>query len=286
VTVQMPLQSGLQASGLREGGPTSFAVGDASKAASDVRGAANTLDTLAGFFIQILEGAIRVDPTVRTPELRIWGPFPNQGAPDWELQLAITRQPVKIDTADPGDPVEGFAWAIQYKQRSSPQWQQPALVEGFYEPGEIRHGRGLVVFHAAEFRASGMATARDLSDLGTLARIMLWYDTRSGQPHTIYAEATDDEGQRAALAYQELATSSGHLVFDLRSNDPAATHVQAVARWTPDYQGRGDMAVLEGFAAGQRAVECWNAQQRVVFLSNPWEGILDGTESACAFGPL
>src|SRR5262245_38830395 len=112
VTVSMPLQSGLSASGLREegAGATSLMVGDPSQAAIDARKTAEGLDTMAGFFIQILEGATRTDPTVRTPELRIWGPFPNQDSPGWELQLVITRRPVKLDPADPGDPVEGFYW--------------------------------------------------------------------------------------------------------------------------------------------------------------------------------
>jgi hypothetical protein len=284
VTVRMPLQSGLQASGLREEGVTSFAVGDPSQAAADARSTANGLDGMVGFFIQLLEATLRVDPTTRTPELRIWGPFPNQDAPDWELQLLITRQPVKLDPAEPGDPVEGFGWAIRYKRRSAQEWLEPALLQGFYEPGEIRHGRGLVVFHAAEFRASGMATAQNLSDLGQLAGAVLGYDTRTGQPHTIRVVAADDAGQQVAIDYQELDTSSGQLVFDLRSNDFRARHVQAAARWTPDYQGRSDMAVLEGLATGQRAVECWDAQQRVVFVSNPWEGDLGGDEARCAFG--
>src|SRR5207245_2902794 len=92
VTVSMPLQSGLSSSGLREGGGiTALAVGDPSQAAMDARKTADGLDAMAGFFIQILETATRIDPTVRTPELRIWGPFPNQDSPGWELQLVITR---------------------------------------------------------------------------------------------------------------------------------------------------------------------------------------------------
>jgi hypothetical protein len=43
------------------------------------------------------------------------------------------------------------------------------------------------------------------------------------------------------------------------------------------------MAVLEGAATGGHAVECWDGQQRVVFLSNPWQSLLDGSESSCAF---
>ena len=45
------------------------------------------------------------------------------------------------------------------------------------------------------------------------------------------------------------------------------------------------MAVVEGIATGAHAVECWDGQQRVVFVSNPWESILDGAESSCAFAP-
>jgi hypothetical protein len=239
---------------------------------------------MAGFFVQILENATRIDPTVRTPELRIWGPFPNQDAPGWEMQIVITRRPVKIDPAGPGDPVEGFYWQIQYKEQAAQEWRQPPLVEGFYEPGEIRRGRGAVGFYTAEFRASGMANAKNLSDLGTLAHLTLAYDTRTDQPHTIAMVGVDDAGQQAGVYYQELATLSGQLGFDLRTTEPAATHIQALTRWTPDYQGRSDMAVVEGTATGAHAVECWDGQQRVVFVSNPWESVLGGAESSCAFG--
>ena len=283
VTVSMPLQSGLSSSGLREGGATSLAIGDPSKTAADTRQTAAGLDTMAGFFVQILEGATRIDPTVRTPQLRIWGPFPNQDAPGWELQLVITRQPVKIDPAGPGEPVEGFYWQIQYRPQGAQEWLQPPLVEGFYEPGEIRRGRGAVGFYAAGLRASGMADEQDLGELGTLNHLTLGYDTRAGQPHTIGMMSRDDLGQQAAVYYQQLDTLSGQLVFDLRTADPAATHIQALSRWTPDYQGRADLAVVEGTAAGAHAVECWDGQQRVVFLSNPWEGLPEGAESSCAF---
>lgn len=286
VTVSMPLQSGLQSSGLRESGVTAWAVGDPSKAAADTRSTANGLDMAAGFFISILEGATRTPPNIRTPELRIWGPFPNEGSPGWELQLLMTRKPVVIDAGGP-DPIEGFYWQIQYKEMTSQDWRQtPPLFEGFYQPGEIRHGLGAVQFYAAEFRDSGMATAKDLSDMDKLSRLFLVYDTRADQPHSIVLQATDDLGQVGTIVYQELATLSGRLVFDLRSNDPNATHVQAASRWTPEYRGRSDMAVVEGLAAGAHAVECWDAQQNVSFVLNPWDGISGGDEQRdCAFGP-
>jgi hypothetical protein len=285
VMVSMPLESGLQASGLRESGATSWAVGDPSKAAADTRSTAAGLDAMAGFFITILEGATRISPTVRTTELRIWGPFPKEDSPGVELQLVMTRQPVVINEGGP-DPILGFYWQIQIKRVAGQEWRQPPLVEGFYQPGEIRHGLGAVVFHAKEFRDSGMATPRELSELDTLSRLLLIYDTRAEQPHTIVLQATDDAGQVATVAYQELATLSGSLQFDLRSNDPNATHIAAQARWTPEYRGRIDLAVLEGLAAGAHAVECWDAQQDVSYVRNPWDGIFGGDESVdCAFGP-
>lgn len=285
VTVSMPLSSGLTASGLREGGVTAWAVGDPSKAASDTRSTAQGLDMMAGFFISILENATRVSPNIRTPELRIWGPFPNQDSPGWELQLVMTRQPVAIDAGGP-DPLEGFYWQIQYKEQAAQDWRQPPLVEGFYQPGEIRHGLGAVQFYAAELRASGMATAKNQGDLGPLRRLFLVYDNRADQPHTIALQATDDSGQVGTIQYQELATLSGQLGFDVHTNDPNATHLQALNRWTPEYRGRSDMAVVEGLATGAHAVECWDAQQNVSFVLNPWEGISGGDEQRdCAFGP-
>jgi len=285
VTVSMPLQSGLTASGLRESGVTAWAVGDPSKAAADARSAAQGLDLTAGFFISILEGATSIPPTTRTPELRIWGPFPNQDSPGWELQLLMTRKPVVINAGGP-DPIEGFYWKIEYKQQSAQDWRAAPLVEGFYQPGEIRHGLGAVQLYAAELRASGMPSAKGLSDLGTLARLFLVYDNRTDRPHTITVQATDDASQVVTIVYQELATLSGLLVFDLRANDPQATHVQAASRWTPEYRGRSDMAVLEGTATGAHAVECWDAQQNVSYVFNPWDGIFGGDEQRdCAFGP-
>ncbi|HYV47666.1 MAG TPA: hypothetical protein VFA20_22560 [Myxococcaceae bacterium] len=285
VTVSLPLQSGLSASGLRESGATAWAVGDPSTAATDTRNAAHGLDMTAELFITILETATRTPPNVRTQELRIWGPFPANDSPGWELQIVMTRQPVVIDARGP-DPIEGFYWQIQYKEVSAQDWRQPPLVEGFYQPGEIRHGLGAVMFYAGEFRASGMPSAKNLSDLGTLRRLFLVYDTRADQPHTIVLQATDDAGQVATIAYQELATLSGRLVFDVHTNDPNATHLQAAARWTPEFRGRSDMAVVEGMAAGAHAVECWDGQQNVSFVYNPWNGIIAGDEQRdCAFGP-
>jgi len=46
------------------------------------------------------------------------------------------------------------------------------------------------------------------------------------------------------------------------------------------------MAVLEGTATGAHAVECWDAQQNVSYVFNPWDGIFGGDEQRdCAFGP-
>jgi len=108
VTVAMPLTSGLSSSGLRAENVPSSRLGEPSDIYAETRRTADGLDQMAGFFIQILEMATRLDPTVRTPDLRIWGPWDNQEVPGWELQLVITRQPVQIDAADPAGPHQGF----------------------------------------------------------------------------------------------------------------------------------------------------------------------------------
>lgn len=283
VTVSVPLQAS-SSSGLSDGSLTSSALLEPSRTASDTRRAADEVDQMAGFFITILELATRADPTTRTPELRIWGPWDNDKAPGWQLQLAITRQPVQVDSSDPSGPREGFFWQIQYKERTALEWR--ALVNGFYEPGEIRRGRGLVQVLLAEFRASGMATAQDLAELGALARLELFYDIRVDQPHTVVMRATSDSAEQGTVAYQELASGAGQLAFDLRRpSDPDASHVWAISRWTSDGRGRGDLAVVAGNAAGATAVECWNGQQQVVYVSRPWNGVLEGLPGACAFGP-
>jgi len=285
VTVSLPLQASAS-SGLRESGSlTSLVAGDPSRAASDTRAAADRLDQMAGFFISILEAVTRKDPDVRGPDLRLWGPFPNQGSPGWEMAVVVTRQTVQIDPADPDGPHEGFFWQILYRRIGEADWRQPSLVDGFYEPGEIRRGRGLVVMHAAEFRASGMATAKDLGDLGITAKIELGYDTRTGQPHGVALRVTTDAQDVGQVLYTELENGSGMLFFDVTQSDPQAEHVQALSRWTPEVAGRSDLVVVQGTAAGAHAVECWDGQQRVTFVDNPWDGSRDGDPLRCAFGP-
>jgi len=282
VTVRMPLTSGLTASGLRAEGATSLAYLDLSQTYAETRKAADGLDQMAGFFVGILEAVTRYDPTVRTPDLRVWGPFPNDKAPDWELQLAITRRPVQIDSSDPEGPHEGFYWKIEHKQRSATSWQEVPLAEGLYEPGEIRRGRGLVFVHVSEVRASGMP----MDDFDTLAQIALGYDTRAGHPHTIGLDVTNEAAERVRASYQELDTGSGQLVFDINQMDPRATRLLAVSRWAADAAGRADLRVVGGTMAGVSATECWDAQQRVSFVDNPVEGVRDGYEYLCVFGGL
>jgi hypothetical protein len=281
-SASQPLQSESGLRGMSQG------LSQASPTYAEARRTGDGINAMAGYFISMLEEILRHDPTVRRPDVRIWGPWEDPKAPGFQLRVLIRRELVNVGSAQAEEWVDGFTWHIQYKRTLEPQdaWDRPesSIVDGWFGPEALRKGRGMVLFQASHFRASGMADADALRDLGTLAQLGLGYDNR-GSPRIVIAGARLDNGSTLGAAYQQHDGGEGELGFEL--DDTASSNtLGTIVRWRADTAGRADMRVVAGPDLDAQAAECWDAQQQVVYLSAPWkQPPIEGDPGLCAFGP-
>jgi hypothetical protein len=142
----------------------------------------------------------------------------------------------------------------------------------------------MALLQASHFRSSGMANADALRDLGTMAQLGLGYDNR-GSPRTVAVQARLDGGTTLSAAYQLHDSGEGGLGFQL-DDMGSANRLEAAVRWRADTSGRADMRVVAGPDLDARGVECWDAQQTVIYESTPWKVPPEsGDPGGCAFGP-
>lgn len=280
-TASQPLQSSSGLRGMSQG------LSQTSTTYAEARKAGDGINLFANYFISMLEEILRHDPTNRQPDVRIWGPWEDAKMPGFHLRVIVRRELVDVDGSAGEEVVDGFTWHIQYKRTLDPPaaWDAPeaSIVDGWFGPETLRTGRGMVLFQATHFRASGLADADAIRELGSLAQLGLGYDNR-GSPRTVMVGARLDDGSSVGAGYQQHEGGDGQLGFEF-DDGASPNKLGALVRWRADTSGRADLRVVAGPDLNAEATECWDAQQQVVYLSRPWDPPPDpGSVDLCAFG--
>ena len=82
---------------------------------------------------------------------------------------------------------------------------------------------------------------------------------------------------------------NGSLSFNFTGNTivgPAVDVVQVTSTWLGSGEGRSDLQVVSGDAAGAHEAQCWNRQFLPVYTDKPWSPLEDlGDPSVCPVIP-
>jgi hypothetical protein len=258
--------------------------------AADAAEYVKTTREVAGVFNAFIDGVtaiidhVRAYPaTVRAGDTRIWGPFPHDKDPAFELRLSITRG--RDPAASAG---YRFTYAIEFHRIGAATPFQPFLSGTFAPGGGARRGAGEFSLDLGPARAAGFPV-REFNQLQTL---QVRYQ-RMSFPATIemtIENVVEAETPRATVTYVEEQNGAGAMSFVFRVRDNML--VQALGlktRWRADGSGRGDARVVEGFGSIAAnlppiATDCWGPDGRATYSFRGFAPQRDeGAVASCVF---
>jgi hypothetical protein len=222
-------------------------------------------------------------PTERKLNERIWGPFPAERDPSFEVRVRIQRTPLS------GEPGYLFTYQIEFHRRGDASAPWFPLITGQFAPGAggVRRGSGDLHVILTDARAQGYP----VPEWGEIDRIDIVHK-RLDYPHTVDMTMTNVATApfpRAEFQHSLNADGSGEVRFVLRPRD-LGIYVQAIAirtRWLPTGAGRGDARVTEGLAAlsGNVGIDCWGPDTRATYVRRDWANpkIETGDPATCVF---
>jgi hypothetical protein len=271
LTAQVPARSAL-------------VLGDAAELYRMTRDVAGVFNGIVDAFLSLIDTIRSYPPTTRRTNERIWGPGPAKEQPGWLVQMDMVRKDLAT-----------FRYAVQFRRAdfvgAADQGWIDILTGTFAAAGGVRKGSGTLVITTAAARAAGLDP-----NLGSLDQMTALYDTHAF-PITVNlmfknlanpVQPTDPTEGTYAYAAQE--NGQGALMFDFSANSiagPAGLDTfEVTSRWLGTGEGRGDLQVVSGDAAGARETQCWDQRFRAVYTDKPWAPLEDiGAPSDCAAIP-
>jgi hypothetical protein len=228
-------------------------------------------------FLGVIDAIRSYSPTTRHPDQRIWGPFPSQDQPGWEIRMVMTR----TDLAT-------FMYTVDFHAIGSADDAWINVIGGsFAASGGARKGSGILNVTTVVARAAGLNPG-----LGYLETMSATYDNHEF-PITVDLQYTNlpnplkpTDPTQGTYGFALGQNGDGSLSFNFSANSipgPAGIDVfQVTSNWLGSGPGRSDLQVVSGDAAGAHEAQCWNQQFQAVYTDKPWSPLEDlGDPSTC-----
>jgi hypothetical protein len=247
-------------------------VGDASSAYSHTKDTANGFNGIIAFVVDIVAFIETVQPTKRTTDSRVWGPYPDSKHPGNEWRVTIN----KVDMGH-------FNYAFECHSAST---QFTTVISGEAQPTKDLH-RGIgtinLFFKLAQDNCSGDPTnGVDSAEID--------YNTSTFPTAVeVRADASNDAGT-VTIDYSEAKDNvSGTLSFVIDPTTPlydgGIAEIRATSYWLSDGSGKQVGAVTKGTATGINGIECWDSSQAVTY-QKWWDGTEHGDAGSCPAPPF
>lgn len=271
VAIEVPRRGLLVAVGAAEGWRTTLEV-------------TRALNRTADAFLALIDAIRRNSPTRRLPDQRIWGPFPADEHPGWQVEFRMNR------TVAGGDAV-AFDYALAMIPPAGvtlPGNARDTVIIGgtFAASGGVRVGEGHLSITLVEARAAGLV----FKDLDKLRTLTIDYSTRVWPRRVamhIENEPSETDAASADYTYQQAENGDGAMTFSLPQDivagplGPETLSVQS--RWLGAGQGRADISVTGGDVVGEAtSLECWGNDFRSTYKTQSWaRQDTTGDEATC-----
>lgn len=247
------------------------------------------LNRTAGAFLALIDKIRTFSPTRRRPNERVWGPFPAEDHPGWQVAFHMTR-------TVGGD---GLSTVFSYQLVMIPPAgvalpsgnpSTPIISGDFDASGGLRFGEGHLTVTLDESRAAGL----QFNGLDQLRTLAIDYRTR-GWPRTVTMMIENlpspTEALSATYVYEQAETGDGAMTFSILKDEvpsplgtgPLLETLMIQSRWLGTGPGRVDTSVSGGDVPGiADAAECWGEDYRSVYKFQSWAlDTTTGEETAC-----
>jgi hypothetical protein len=243
-----------------------------------IRDTNNLIDAITG----IINYVRSFPPSERNLNERVWGPFPAERDPAFELRVRIQRASVS------DAPGFLFTYQIEFHRHGDATAGWFPLVTGRFapNPGGARRGSGELHVTLKDARTQGYP----VPEWGQVELLDIIHQ-RLDYPHTVKMTITNvpiAEVPTAEFQHSENADGSGEVSFVFRPRDNVWVQAIAIrARWLASAAGRGDARVTEGIAAlsGNVGIDCWGPDSRATYVRRDWATpkIETGDPATCVF---
>jgi len=225
----------------------------------DTRNAITTFNAMVRDLLGLIENVRRYPATTRQGNRRIWGPFPADKYPTWQVRIVMDRSPVsptllKMDYWVQVRPVgaDDSAWVS-------------FLVGSYSSSGSARTGTGDIHLLASDARAATYPEVDDDPGLVNLDHLDVRYDN-TAYPIRVTMTIVNlptAATQSGTYDYSENQDGSGSMTFDWQGTTDTGISIAAKmrAQWLGSGAGRADVtAHLTANASGSATLlgtDCW-----------------------------
>jgi hypothetical protein len=248
------------------------------------RTAITTFNDMVGKLIGLVDLVRGTTPTSRNGAERVWGPWPVDKYPDWELRLVMQRSGLSPSLLH-------MDYWLQLRPVGAGDSAWVSFLVGSYtSSGSARSGQGEVHLLASEPRAAGYPVDDD-AGLVELDRLDVTYDT-SAFPIRVTMTVTNLPSaatRTGSYQYFQNQDGSGQMRFDWQGTSDTGAQVSATmqAEWIGSGAGRADLTAV--LSADQPTVvttlgtDCWGDDSVATYSSRLGGGAPQGDPSLCLF---
>lgn len=238
------------------------------------------VESLAGL-IDVVRG---ITPTTRNGNERIWGPWPVDKVPGWELHVVMQRSTVAPS-------VLRMDYWVQVRPAGTGDSGWVSFLIGQYtSAGSARAGQGEIQLHADYVRAAGYPIDAD-AGLANLDYLVVTYDNAAYPIHVTMEivnlpTATTQSGRYEYFQNQD---GSGQMSFDWEGfTDTGATgSARMQSQWIGSGAGRADLtAVLDATqptVVTPLGIDCWGVDSVATYSYRAEGSVESGAPASCLF---
>jgi type II secretory pathway pseudopilin PulG len=235
--------------------------------AQNTHGGIATVNTLLDGVLGLVDTIRSYEPTSRSTDERIWGPFADSSKLGWQWKFVIDRQPNGTT----------FDYHLYVASQATPDTSVEFLGGTFDAAGGAKQGTGAFTAFFANVVAVGYPVDGDATQYNTLSLTYQNYDT-PGSPVsavlTVMRKMPDANGiMTASFSYEILTDGSGEITFLAAGNIVGGTGTETVtihSQWLPSGAGMATLTITAGADIGATQTECWDATFEATYNDKPW----------------
>ncbi len=250
--------------------PQALSVGNAAEYYVSTRNVVIAVNSVAAALVGLVDNVRGYTPTSRNGNQRVWGPFPEDKHPDWQMRVLMSRE----------DEGARFSYRFQLRLAGQAGADFVDLMTGWYAAtGGARRGTGQLVLDTTALRTLGYPVDDDFEDLALLT---LDYST-AAYPFTIRMTATKvvtAGGNQTTYDYAQNEDGSGTLTFVMPLEQAVldSNELSMTSRWLGSGAGRADASLTRG----ERAIgtDCWGIDSVATYRWRLWSSAAENLGSA------
>lgn len=256
VTVEVPQQASSLSIGAADGWKDTFKT-------------TTTFNQTADAFLALIEKIRSYYPTARDANTRIWGPFPAEANPGWQIEFRMTKTST---TELPQYTYELVLIPPAGVSLTTGASSTTVIAGSFDASGGVRIGTGHFQLTVVEARDAGFV----FDGLDRLQRLTIDYETASW-PRQVRMTLLYDppvtplDVANAAYTYKRFENGDGQMTFTLpKEINGQVDTLRIASRWLGTWEGREDISITAGPEQGASSLECWDRSFKQTFKLTSW----------------